>query len=305
MTGTCPLWARYNGGMLGFFLSGAPAEFARARYPVLAGRMNQFLEEIGVAPDLPADPPDHAAMPALAQRVMQAVLARQPEVGKVTLTTALAHHAVLQRFADRATAEACGAMARSHLQGMGLDPAMVDRFAAAVEMDGDGIVRADPLFSAGLDFLKGLIAPLPVSRTTAFVAMPFAPPHDAYFASFYAPVLRELRLTAIRAWGGLGSESYQEIMHLLIEKSAAVLADLTTLNINVVHEIGVAEGRGKRTFLLAAKDEVIPPSNLGDLAIWHYDRAAPGWEAEAIRVAATGFSLGVLGAELGEGAPDG
>jgi hypothetical protein len=48
-----PLYARYNGAMLGYFLSGAMARYAKSHYPVLQQRMNQFLEEMGGVPILP------------------------------------------------------------------------------------------------------------------------------------------------------------------------------------------------------------------------------------------------------------
>ena len=128
--------------------------------------------------------------------------------------------------------------------------------------------------------------------------MPFAPPFDGYFPKFYSPLLAELNYCAVRAWGGLAHENYQEIVGALIRKSGVVLADLTSQNINVIHEVGLAEGMGKPVFLIVSSDEIVTPSNLGDLAIVRYDRSRRRWEDRAISECAAILALGKFGLEL-------
>jgi hypothetical protein len=55
-----PMYCRYNGTMMGFFLgaAGAAAKAATDRYPVLRERLHEFATEIGVPLELPDD---HAA----------------------------------------------------------------------------------------------------------------------------------------------------------------------------------------------------------------------------------------------------
>jgi hypothetical protein len=76
-----------------------------------------------------------------------------------------------------------------------------------------------------------------------------------------------------------------------------VLADLTTANLNVIHEVGLAEGMGKTVFLIVAKDETIPPSNLRDLSIVTYDRSRDGWEQREIIECSTILGLAKAGLE--------
>ena len=299
MSDQTPLQARYNGGMLGFFLSAAATQHVSSRYPALRTRINQFLEEIGALPIMPPDQPSHAAVGQLLQEAVAATQMFDADTGSFAVIAGLATFSAIFAEHDPDQAAEYRRIAATLMEKFDLPADLLDTFAEAVEHKDDGFIPADPLHSAGLNFLKALIEPLDVCDRTTFVAMPFAPPHDAYFAEFYQPVLHNMDLTGIRAWGGLSSENYQEIIHTLLRKSAYVLADLTTLNINVVHEIGLAEGMDKTTFLMAASGEVIPPSNLADLAIVRYHRPNHTWDASQIQEMSTVLSLGRLGAEMG------
>lgn len=294
-----PLYARYNGAMLGYFLSGAAAYYAKSHYPVLQKRMNQFLEEMGALPLLPPEPIDYAAQGRIMEEVLFMVRMESEQVADFALLACLAFQHVIQRGVDDKVAAQSGELALEWMARYKIPPEVLRRFAAAVVPRDDGWVSADQLHSAGLVFLGDLLKPLRTSRTTAFVAMPFAPPFDAYFAKFYTPLLRELNFSAMRAWGGLSHENYQEIVHTLIRKSGVVLADLTTSNLNVIHEVGLAEGMGKTVFLIVARDETLPPSNLSDLAIVTYDRSNEGWEEREILECSTVLGLAKAGIGLG------
>src|SRR5205823_12410313 len=121
---------------------------------------------------------------------------------------------------------------------------LYDRFLAevheaAAESKAAGLRVADFL-SPALDLLRKTIEPLPVEPATCFVAMPFARPYAGYFGRFYRPLLRELDQFALRAWGGLSGEEYVDLMLATIRRSGHLLADLSTLNPNVIYEIGRA-----------------------------------------------------------------
>ncbi|MEO0421161.1 MAG: hypothetical protein AAF184_02425 [Pseudomonadota bacterium] len=293
-----PLYVRYNGGMLGYFLSGAPARYAAAYYPVLAGRMNAFLEEIGCLPILPPTPPAPDATPRVMQETLFQVALASEAIRDAALMTATAFHGVILRDVDPDAAAKAEQTARGLLQNMGVADEALDAFATAVTPEENGWVSADELHTAGLQFLHAVIAPVATAARTAFVAMPFQPPFDTYFSDFYRPLLRELGLHALRAWGGLARESYQALIGLLIRKSGTVLADLTSANANVLHEVGMAQGMEKPLLLILARDAQLPPSNLLDLAIVAYDRSNPDWQASAIRDSAAVLSLSLLGRSL-------
>ncbi|NNK92899.1 MAG: hypothetical protein HKP41_00970 [Desulfobacterales bacterium] len=293
-----PLYARYNGAMLGYFLSGAMAQYARRHYPVLQQRMNQFLEELGALPLLPPTPIDYAAQGRLIEEVLFMVRMQSEKVADFALLTCLAFQHVIQRGIDDKVATQSRELALDWMATYKIPSEALDKFAATVVPEKDGWISADQLHSAGLVFIRDLLKPLRTARNTAFVAMPFAQPFDSYFVKFYTPLLKDLNYTTIRAWGGLSHENYQEIVHTLIRKSGIVLADLTSTNLNVIHEVGLAEGMGKTVFLIAAKDETIPPSNLGDLAIVTYDRSSEGWEERETLECSTVLALAKAGAEL-------
>ncbi|MEM9384999.1 MAG: hypothetical protein AAGA68_08040 [Pseudomonadota bacterium] len=292
------LYIRYNGGMLGYFLSGAPARHAVGHYPVLAGRMNAFLEEIGCLPILPSKPPAPDATPRVMQETLFQVAQASEAICDVALMTAAAFHFVILRGVDPDAAAKAEQTACAHLKNLGVADGALDAFAAAVVPCENGWVSADELHTAGLKFLHAAIAPAEMASRTAFVAMPFQPPFDTYFSDFYRPLLRELGLHALRAWGGLARENYQALIGLLMRKSGVVLADLTTSNANVLHEVGMAEGMGKPLLLILARDSQLPPCNLLDLAIVPYDRSAADWQATAISDSASVLSLSLLGRSL-------
>ena len=293
-----PLYARYNGAMLGFFLSGALARYAKPRYPILRDRMNQFLEEMGLPPILSPEQPSYSAQGRIIEEVIFMVRMESEIVADFAYMACTAFQSVILRNVDNETAEQCGRLALEWMAKYKIAPAALNEFSTAVVPSDDGSISADDLHSAGLGFLKALIDPLKSNNKTAFVAMPFAPPFDGYFPKFYSPLLAELKYCAVRAWGGLAHENYQEIVGALIRKSGVVLADLTSQNINVIHEVGLAEGMGKPVFLIVSSDEIVTPSNLGDLAIVRYDRSRRRWEDRAIRECAAILALGKLGLEL-------
>ncbi len=293
-----PIYARYNGGMLGYFLSGAPAYYANSRYPVLRRRLNQFLEELDLLPILPKDRPKHSAEGQLIKEVIFMVRTVSEMTADFAYLSCLAFQYVIQRGVNLKIAYECRNIAKEWMDKYEISTERLDDFASSIVTGKDGWISADELHTAGLKFLKSLIEPLRTSKNTAFVAMPFARPFDKYYFSFYKPLLARLNLNAIRAWGGLSHENYQEIIAILIRKCGVVLADLTTLNINVIHEIGMAESMDKTLFLIAAKDEVIPPSNLADLAIIQYDRSGTDWERREIENCAAIISLEKAGLEF-------
>ncbi len=84
-------------------------------------------------------------------------------------------------------------------------------------------------------------------------------------------------MRAIRAWGGLSSEEYYLFLLTLISRSGAVLAELTTLNLNVINEVGIAHGIPKVVFLIGRKPLPHVPSNIAHLPIHMYRTDGADW----------------------------
>jgi hypothetical protein len=67
-----------------------------------------------------------------------------------------------------------------------------------------------------------------------------------------------------------------------------LLADITTLNPNVMHEVGYALGKGNKFVILLAEKGQAVPANLGDLTVLTYRAKGRGWQARAAaEIAAT------------------
>ena len=108
---------------------------------------------------------------------------------------------------------------------------------------------------------------------TAFVAMPFSVPHMArHYSEPYAPLLKTLELKPLRAWGGFGTEDYEDLLYTLIDRCGAMLADIATLNPNEMHEVGHALGKGNKFVILLAEKGQDVPANLGDFTAWRAGR---------------------------------
>lgn len=294
---TDSIYARYNGAMLGYFLSGAPAYYAKSHYNILRKRMNHFLEEIGLLPIIPPKF-SYEAQPQLMKEVIFMIRTNSEIIADFVYLSSVAFQSVILRGVDIETAEDCKNLALKWMAKYDIEPEILEHFSAAIIPKKQGRFSADAIHTAGLEFLRAILEPLRTDKHIAFVAMPFSSPFDEYFPKFYKPLLAELNYNAIRAWGGLSFENYQQIIGTLIRKSEVLLADLTTHNVNVIHEIGLAEGMGKTVFIIAAKDEKIIPSNLMDLAIVRYDRSKKNWEKQAILNSSALFSLGKLGSKI-------
>ena len=94
------------------------------------------------------------------------------------------------------------------------------------------------VLSPSLAYLGKIVDTLEVERDTAFVIMPFKQPYASYYSMLYRPALESAGYRAFRAWGGLGSEDYCDLLLKLIAKCGLVWADASELSYNVLYEIG-------------------------------------------------------------------
>ncbi len=290
------LYCRYNGMMLGFFLTGMGAEAIAEQYPRLQRRVNEFLEEVG---SLPTAPADREVMLSHQERIVTeivmaldlfapALLVQCAHLGMVSM------HYVLRASFERENStvspdeleltQDLRAQAEERLEKLGLPLEALDRFLQAMEWDGDTLLL-QPLHTASLDFVRELLEAVGDAGNTAFVVMPFR--LEERYAGFYLPLLEQLGYRGFRAWGGLSGEDYQPLMVELIRSAEATLVDVTGANPNVLYELGLAHGMDKTVFVVGDESSDELPANLRDLAIARYDSSATTWpDADAVEEAA-------------------
>lgn len=92
----------------------------------------------------------------------------------------------------------------------------------------------------------------------AFVLMAFEPEFDSIYADVVKPALEEVGYAVARADSLLHQQSILTDIIGGIVKADLVLVELTTLNPNVMYELGVSHGMGRPTVLMAQSIEDIP-----------------------------------------------
>ena len=206
-----PLYNRYNGFLLGQFLSLAFTPAGRPRYAERRARMLAFLAEIGIAPDaaaLPETPPaiGGASHVALLTRVLPLVASHSRELAEfVVLGGLLTHYGVLAHH-DAETAAAILVEIERLRAAYDLPPIDPARFVVPPDQRDPDLV-----LSPSLDYLREIVRRLPAEPDTAFVIMPFSAPYAAYYDAFYRPALEQCGYRAFRAWGGLATEDYADL----------------------------------------------------------------------------------------------
>lgn len=278
-----PLYCRYNGFTLGVFLATAQFPFARRRYRAHRVRVQEFLDEVDLGVDLP--------------RTYSAFVTGFDKLQTNVLAAAKERSSTLRDFMG------LGLMAALHgFSGSLVTDAqrriLVDRWTPVLERHGiartiyeewlgelprhEGAVHAEDVLSPALALLNATLEPLAPEPDTCFVAMPFESPFTEYYASFYRPALAGAGLRAIRAWGGLSSEEYYVLLLTLITRSGSMLAELSTLNLNVINEVGVAHGTGRPVFLIGNRSVASIPSNIAHFRSLIYSRRGRQWMPAAI-----------------------
>jgi tetratricopeptide (TPR) repeat protein len=291
------LYCAYNGFLLGQFLTLAFEQADAREYLVRRGRMLEFLREINVPLDIPEAPPGlgsevhvnliNAVLPRIAER-------SKPLADFLLLGSLLTHHTFLAdpdpETADKSIEVIDGVRARHKLPQIDL-----------------GHLRFDPERSAEnalsplLAYLGKIVDTLEVEHDTAFVIMPFKQPYASYYSMLYRPALESVGYRAFRAWGGLGSEDYCDLVLKLIAKCGLVWADASELNHNVLYEIGAAHALGKLSMIVVRdEDAASTPANIGHDAIVRYDPRADDWPEGTVALMAMLISTLKFAAESGK-----
>jgi hypothetical protein len=133
-----------------------------------------------------------------------------------------------------------------------------------------------------------LLEPLDPEPDTCFVAMPFSDPFEEQYATVYRPMMSNVGYRTLRAWGGLASEEHRELLLTVIDKSGAVLAEVTGGNPNVAFELGYAYGRGKPAIPMSDTAHPLALANIHGLAILPYNSSRAAWRDDLIHEGSVG-----------------
>ncbi len=293
-----PLYCRYNGFLLGQFLSLSFASFAREHYPERRARMLEFLKEIEADVPLAEEPPELGSpeQVALLQTVIKKTVGRSVELTQFILLGAMLTHYGLLAESDPETARESLEQIEKIREQYELPPIDPARFVVSKE-------TRDPekVLSPSLAYLCEIVDKLETEEDTAFVIMPFKPPFASYFATFYRPSLESVGYRALRAWGDLSNEDYGDLLIKLIEKVGQVWADISEFNVNVMYEIGAAHALRKVSMLVVREDLAgTIPANIGRDAVIRYSPEDQDWPGGAVRLMAVFLSLLKVAAERGE-----
>lgn len=277
-----PLYSRYNGFTLGVFMTAAGLPFSRRRYPLYRQRVQEFLDEAGLDVTLPRT---HASFVRRSEPLLKEVLAAARQRSEVLQDfVGLGAMSVLQGASGSLLGEERRRILRDRwvpvLERNGVAPAAYDEWVEALP-GGDRSLLVEDFLSPSTALLTEALQPLAPEPDTCFVAMPFRSPFTEYYAAFYRPALARAGLRAIRAWGGISSEEYYIMLLTLIAGSGSMLAELTTLNLNVVNEVGIAHGLLRPVFLIGDRSLKQLPSNIAHLPNLTYSRRGRDWMPHA------------------------
>jgi tetratricopeptide (TPR) repeat protein len=279
-----PLYCRYNGFLLGQFVTLAFARYGRAQYAERRMRMLEFLREIELNVEIPEEPFEIGSEghSALILGIVGSLAERSRELTEFMLIgSTLAQYGGMV-LADPESAQFILEQARSLCAKYALPEIDVAQFL--IDPDTGNV---DGVLSAALAWLTKVIAALDVEHDRAFVIMPFRPPFASYFSMFYRPAIERAGYRAFRAWGGLADEDYCDLLLALISRCGMVWADVSDLNVNVLYEIGASHALRKLSMLVTSEDDAHAiPSNIGHDAVVSYSPSAPDWPESAIALQA-------------------
>jgi hypothetical protein len=277
-----PLCARHDGAMLGFLLSMCRFEFARERFPIFRRRMQHILDGIDAGVQVPETHDEFGeGWSPFFEQVIDALTQRdggvnQPLFRPFALGTGFL--AVGMDMPNQTDLPMLTAIMETDVE---LPMSLLEEHAAAVPEIGDA-TSIDDVMSPALAFLRDLVEPLDPEPETCFVAMPFSEPFEEQYATVYRPMMSGVGYRTLRAWGGLSGEAHLDLLLTLIDKSGALLAELTGVNPNVAFELGYAYGRGKSVIPMCDSAQPLALANVHGLAILPYDSSSATWREEML-----------------------
>ena len=259
--------------MFGVFYELCKFRLARERYPFYRRRMQIFLDEIVHPCDVPERHEDFENWATSEVEELRQCFAKRPH-GLLNFFAIgdLAVNYVLLRLRNRPAAQEVRRAAHNYLREDLRLP--TPPFDALVDPAGRPPRTADEIVTPALGLAVTLLRDRRPERNTCFLAMPFKDPYESYYDIYYRPLLAKAGFRWIRAWGGFGQEDFSPLLVTLILKSGAFFADLTESSPNVLWEVGVAQGTGKRVFLVRDASHKVP-ADLAEHVSLKYAPAQP------------------------------
>ena len=299
------LYWRANGFMLGCFLTLIRFRFARQLFRYHRARILEFLVEAGVDSALPERPDDYdARADEVLQQVVSACATVSRELaesvlagGGACIDAAMRIHGTVESNELRDTV--VDILDRCDLDGAGAYERFLARVAHQAETS-EAKHKIDTFLSPAMGLLAEIVEVLPLDADVCFIAMPFRRPYAGYYATFYRPLAQELECKAFRMWGGLSGEEYVELMLAIMRRCRIVIADLSSLNANVVYEFGVARGLRKQVVPLVQRtSRPYPPSNVAsDQLMLAYSPRETGWPKLTVHRCAAQVAIIRLASEM-------
>ena len=276
---------RYAGFMLGFALQLQGFEWARARYPAHRLRIQEMLGDLDVPMVLPSIHRHFArAYPELHERIGNELLSRSDVVADFFTLGSFLMLELTRAYGRTKRGRRITGTFEMLLDQYGIDSTLVRRHMKDRTLRAStGSAFVTELISACYAVATAALLPCRREPNGCFVIMPFADRFQRYYSTFYRPAIEKAGMRPLRAWAGVTNERYLLLLLLLIDRSRCVLADLTPSargrqsNLNVIHEIGLAQGSARDVFLVSQPGRYDIPSNLTGLPIIEYDPRGPGW----------------------------
>jgi len=117
---------------------------------------------------------------------------------------------------------------------------------------------------------------------TCFVMMPFADPLGTYYSKIYDPAIKKAGMNPVRADSEIfGTGKIIDQVWAGINKAKVLVAELTSRNPNVFHELGLAHALKKPVVLISA-NELDVPFDLKHIRVIYYDVNDPFWGEKLI-----------------------
>jgi len=117
---------------------------------------------------------------------------------------------------------------------------------------------------------------------SCFVMQPFAPPFGGYYEKIFKPAIEKAGLTPVRADAEIfGTGKIIDQIWRGLNSAKVLIAELTTRNVNVFYELGLAHALKKPVVLVAANEPDVP-FDLKHIRVIYYDVADPFWGAKLI-----------------------
>lgn len=276
---------RYAGFMLGFTLQLQAFEWARPRYPAHRRRIQEMLGDLDVSVTLPIRHRHFArAYADLHERIGNQLMTRSDVVADFFTLGSFLLLELTRAHGRTETGRRITGTFEMLLDQYGIDASLVRRQMRDRTLRAStGSAFITELISVCYAVATAVLLPCKREQNGCFVIMPFADRFQRYYGAFYRPAIERAGMRPLRAWAGVTNERYLLLLLLLIDRSRCVLADLTRSargrhsNLNVIHEIGLAQGSARDVFLVSQPGTFEIPSNLTGLPIISYDPKGAGW----------------------------